>query len=187
MFDSIRKSIGNYVIRSKTKGRKRARKVSNFDQAVRIGIIYDATNRNSYQSILKFLQFLKEERKKVTSIGFINSKDETQFISSRQNDHFITGKDLTGVRLPKKLPEVGSFIKEEFDVLIDLNTAEHMPLKYIFALSGARFKVAGDLPYQREYGDLTIDVSQNRTVEYLIIQVKHYLKIVNKTKESYAI
>jgi hypothetical protein len=172
--------LGSEVLKLKAKrAAKRRRRASNFSEIKSIGIIYDATDRNAYQSVVQYIRLLKEERKHVATFGFINSKDKSQFLTPKLSDNYFSRFDINLLQLPKK-EEIKSFIDEEFDLLIDLSTTTHLPLHYIFALSCARFKVSGNLAYQQEHGDLTIDISKQNTVEYLIIQLKHYLNLVNK-------
>jgi hypothetical protein len=184
MINRIRNFFGELVLKSKAiKAQGRQRRASNFSEIREIAIVYDATDRNAYQSILNYVRLLKEERKKVVSFGYINSKDKTQFLEPKLTDHYFTRYDINAINLPKTIA-IKEFIHYEFDVLIDLSIAPQLPIQYIFALSQARFKVSANLPYQQLYADLTIDTSKQHTVEYLIIQLKHYLNLVNKKEHA---
>ncbi|MCB0410113.1 MAG: hypothetical protein KDD29_07825, partial [Flavobacteriales bacterium] len=74
--------------------------------------------------------------------------------------------------------DVTNFIEKPFSILIDLNTEDCFPLEYISTLSKAKFKVGANGNYRDEECDLTIDISQNKSLDYLIIQIKHYLKMI---------
>jgi hypothetical protein len=146
-----------------------------------VGVIYDATNRETYETVKKFIHYLKEERKLVKTLGFIDTKDEAQLITPKLEYDFFSQLDMNWLYTPKKL-EVDNFIEEPFDILIDLNTSNCFPLKYICALSNAKFKV-GKFGVDDRLYDFMVNVERNVTFKQFIVQLRHYLKMINNTDE----
>ena len=79
--------------------------------------------------------------------------------------------------------EVINFIDQEFDILIDLTIEYSYPLNYICTLSRSRFKVGMKEEGETKDYDMLIDISKKKTIEFIIIQVKHYIKLINEKNE----
>ena len=68
-------------------------------------------------------------------------------------------------------------MRKEYDILFDLSLKEFFPLNYILKISPAAYKIG---PYQEsEQYDLMIDIKEDRTVSFLISQIRHYLSILH--------
>ncbi len=176
-FEKIKLQLGKYNLKKKQKKLSRNIKSFSIDSADYIGILYDATNRNNYETVKKFVHYLKEERKKVLSLGYINSNNSSEIVSAHLNYIFFDNTSLSKKMIPKS-SDVNRFITTPFSILIDLNINESFPLEYICSLSKARFKVGAKGNYRDKECDLILNIDSNKTVEFLIIQVKHYLKMI---------
>lgn len=173
-----RARIGQYVLQKKLDKIDRVRSAIGLHQARSVGVIYNATDRNSYQSILKFIKFLKEERKQVYSLGFIQSKDPNQMLKDQLNDKYFNTKDLNWLSIPA-CSNSNEFVGREMDVLINLGIQNEFPLECLTRLANARFKVGHGNAAKETHFDLMIDIEKNKTVDFLIVQLKHYLKLIN--------
>ena len=67
-------------------------------------------------------------------------------------------------------------------MLIDLNIHDHFPLKYIAALSKAKFKVGKFNENDIEIHDMMIDSDGTKTVKYFLRQIDTYITMLNKTE-----
>ncbi len=175
---NIQEKLGRITLNKARKRLKRNVKAFNIEKASSIAVVYNATNRTDADIVKKFIQYLKEERKEVLSLGFINSKDSSDMVTPHLNYIYFDKKDLSKTMLPKS-SDVNNFIKKPYSILIDLNMEECFPIEYITSLSNAKFKVGASGNYRNENCDLVVDVSANNKLEYLIIQLKHYLKMIN--------
>lgn len=169
--------LGKFKLEKEKKKLKRNVKAFSIEKASSIGVIYDATNRNEYESVKKFIQYLKEERKEVLAMGFINTKDSSELVKPHLNYQFFDKNGLSKTLVPKD-EEVQKFMKRPFSVLIDLNRDNCFPIEYISALSQSKFKVGAKGGYRDNVCDLVIDISKNNSLDFLIIQIKHYLKMI---------
>tara|TARA_B100000809_G_scaffold39367_1_gene34470 strand:+ start:16589 stop:17134 length:546 start_codon:yes stop_codon:yes gene_type:complete len=174
---NIQEKIGRFWLNKETKRLKRKVKAFSIEKASTIGVIYNATNRDDSEIVKKFIQYLKEERKDVISLGFIESKDSSDIVKPHLNYTFFDKRNISKAFIPKG-NDVESFIKKPFSILIDLNTEACFPIEYISALSSAKFKVGVKGFYHNNVCDLVIDIEENRKLKFLIIQIKHYLKMI---------
>jgi hypothetical protein len=75
---------------------------------------------------------------------------------------------------------IENFINEEYDLLIDLNIHDHFPLKYIAALSKAKFKVGKYKEQDEIIYDMMIDSDNTQKLKYFLRQVDTYIAMLNK-------
>ncbi len=177
MIKNIQEKLGRFSLNREQKKLTRNVKSFSLENASSIGVIYNATNRNDAETIKKFIQYLKEERKEVLSLGFIDSKDSSDIVKPHLNYVFFDRRNLSKQLIPNG-SDVVNFMNTSFSILIDLNLKENFPIEYITSLSNAKFKVGANEGYRDLACDLTIDIKQNRSLEYFIIQLKHYLKMI---------
>ena len=174
---NIQRQLGRLKLNFKKKKLSRKVKSFNIENSSSIAVLYDATNRNTYESVKKFIQYLKEERKEVLSLGYINSKNSSDIVRAHLNYIFFDNTQLSKTMIPKN-NEVHNFIQKPYSILIDLNIDSVFPIEYICSLSHAKFKVGANGNYRDKECDLILNIEENRSVEFLIIQVKHYLKMI---------
>ena len=173
----IQEKLGRYSLKKRQKRLDRNVKAFRIEKASTIGVIYNATNRNDAETVKKFIQYLKEERKDVLSLGFIDSKDSSDIVKPHLNYVYFDKKNLSKSLVPKGI-DVESFMNKPFSILIDLNIEGCFPIEYISGLSNAKFKVGALGSYRDEVCDLIIDIDENNRLDFLIIQIKHYLKMI---------
>ncbi|NUM51791.1 MAG: hypothetical protein HUU48_11830 [Flavobacteriales bacterium] len=175
---NIKKSTARFLLRKKLSLLKREIQSSSFSSLKEVGVLYDATDKKTYDLIRLFIHELKKEGKRVVSIGFVNSKKEAEFIKPQLDFFYFNKKNTNWLNIPST-SEVKRFINTNFDLLIDLNIDEHFPLEYICALSRSKFKVGKTGSYHSSFCDMQIDISQDYSVKFLLSQLKHYLNLIN--------
>ncbi|MCB0401196.1 MAG: hypothetical protein KDD41_03875 [Flavobacteriales bacterium] len=175
---SIQEKLGRMSLKSAQKKFNRKVRAFNIEQASSIAIIYNATNRSDADLVKKLVHFLKEERKEVLALGYINTKDSSELVKPHLNYSYFDKKDLNKSLIPKG-STIDNFIQKPFSILIDLNYKPCFPIEYITTLSRAKFKVGASGGYRDEACDLTIDIHQNKSLEFLIIQIRHYLQMIH--------
>lgn len=155
------------------------------NDAKTIGILFEATNAQDFELVKRYVVYLREMRKKVKAIGYFNSKEVPQLTYSKLEYDFFANKQLNWQMKPSE-PFVKNFIEAEYDILIDLNIHQHLPLKHIAALSCARFKVGRTQSHSPGIYDLSIDQPADKTLKYFLKQVDTYLLMINKQEDSAA-
>jgi hypothetical protein len=174
----IRKRLGYYILKRKLQGFSRRKEYINLEDAGTVGIIFHQTDNKSFETVQRFLKSLASEGKQIVAIGYIQSRKIPDFYLLRRGFNFFCVKDLNWYCRPE--PEFAKeFMHREFDILINLSMDNLFPVEYIYALSRARFK-AGKFTNGSGYTDLAIDIKESRDIEYLIENISHYLRLINK-------
>lgn len=159
--------------------RKTIQNKFNFDDVRSVGMLFDASNPEDYELVKRYVVYLREHSKKVKVLGYFSSKQipaltysklEYDFFSSKEVNWF--GKPVTHI--------IDNFIKEEYDLLIDLNIHDHFSLKYIAALSKAKFKVGKYKEEDEKVYDMMIDADNTQTLKYFLRQIDTYITMLNK-------
>jgi len=174
----IQEKLGRFKLKKEKKRLQRKVKAFSLENASTVGVLYNATNRNDAEIVKKFIHYLKEERKEVHSLGFVDAKESSELIKPILNYTFFDQNYLAKNLVPNG-NEVVNFLNKPFSILIDLTTNDScFPLEYISSLSSAKFKVGANGTYRAEVCDLVIDIDEDPQLEFLISQIKHYLKMI---------
>lgn len=146
--------------------------------AKKAAIIFQPEDQTAFEAVHKFIKSLQDKGIDVTAVGFINKKKIPNSFLLHKGFIFFCKQDLNWFYKPIA-DFTESFLKEKFDILIDFSLERNLAVDYLVYLSNAGFKagkfVEGGHPF-----DLTIDVSKNNQLNYLIDQLQHYLNFVNK-------
>ncbi len=153
----------------------------NFNKIRTVGILFDATNKEDYEIVKRYVVYLRELQKKVKVIGYFSTKEIPTLTYSKLEYDFFSSKELNWMSKPIS-PIVKNFMDTEYDLLIDLNINDHFALKYIAALSKANFKVGKFNASNVAIYDMLIDADNTKTVKYFLRQVDTYLTMLNKVE-----
>jgi hypothetical protein len=179
MFKNIRLKRGRYILRKKKSRTKRTRFTGNINNAKTIGIVWDATKPDYFDSLTQFYQKMQERKVDVKILGYFPGKELPDKYTAIRYLTFIKKQDISFLYRPVS-PDASSFIKTPFDILIDINFKKLFPLHYISSLSVAGLKVglfdsnSGDLPF-----DLMIELNNSKEINTYLTQIVHYLEIIN--------
>lgn len=170
--------MGSYTLASRAAGVNRSRQVASLNEAKSFGIIFDSGNKEDFELVKKYVNYLKEMKKKVKVVGYFSAKEIPEMTYSKLEYDFFTDKDLNLFRIPSNT-FVNNFMEEEFDVLINLNIYNHFPLKYIGAMSKAKYKVGRYSEENKKYYDMLIECQDDKSFKYFLRQVDTYLSMIN--------
>ncbi len=153
--------------------------IVNLDNAKTIGVLYLANNKEQELIGKEFLEFLTAKGKKVTGLAFIKKLEKDREVGLPH----ITNKNVNFFYTPKgKLTE--DFIKQKFDLLINLYTDEQLPLEYISALSPAKYRIGRFNETKTDSFDLMIDISEGEWLTEYIKLIHHYLDHINRNAKT---
>ena len=178
MLKEVKKTIGKFILKRRLKKQNRRREVKNLMHCESILILASEPEDMGAMNTSEFVRYLKGLGKDVVTVFSPIGKKQINKSYGPEIELIAKG-DLNFFLIPKK-PVIHDCIEREFDLLIDLSLSNTFTLKYIHALSMAKFKVGGAVNYKNRYSDMTVDIKNNPTVEYLITQLKHYLININK-------
>jgi len=144
------------------------------DQPNHYGLLMDATQADHRQVVSRFADDLRKAGNRVKILGFLDKKNESISVPF---DIFTTA-DLAKVSKVPKSIAVEAFIKQPFDVLINMSIHQNLKsLEYICALSHASFRIGpwfhqlNNSPY-----DLCLDAGESATLPEWISELMHTLE-----------
>jgi hypothetical protein len=173
----IRTKIGHMLFMKHLKNMQRDKKVMGFAEAKSIGILYDATDFDDYETVKQYVKDMRAQHKEVLALGYVDRNELHNMQFAKLGLDFFTKKELTWNMIPQH-PVVTNFINTPFDILINLHPGKNFPLQYITAMSRSRFRIGIFHKKNEAFFDLLIDVKDDRSLKNFIDQVNHYLKII---------
>lgn len=167
------------------KGIRRHGEAVSFDKAGSIGILYNATAEKDYELIKEYVRSMRAQSKDVIALGYYDKKELPSMRFMKLGLDFFTRKALNWKQKPSN-PIVNNFIKRQFDILICLNIDQNIPLRYVSALTHARFKVGKYESGIPPIYDLQIKLDGQVTLRQMIEQVNHYLNLIRNDSNQKA-
>jgi len=177
--EKLRTRVGNYLLDKEVTKAKQERTILSMRDAIYIGIVFNSENAEEMDLVIKYDNYLKEMGKKVKVIGYISAKDPTANLAWWPEQHYITRKEISWAFKPNE-EYINSFVKEPFDMLIDMNIAGRLPLMFVTASSKAKCKVGR---YNEKYlgiYDVMIEADETKTLKYFLRNVDTYMEMLNK-------
>jgi hypothetical protein len=179
LFRTIRLKIGAAILHHKSAGMKRKTSYSNLDQVKNIGIVWDASKIEDLTYLSKFCQKMNENKTEVKVLGYFPGNNLPNQYTALRYFSIIKNEELNYFYHPVS-SESNSFIKNRFDVLIDLNFKKLLPLQYISSLSNAGLKVGLLEPdVKNNPYDLLMEIKSPVNTEDYLNQVIYYLGMIN--------
>ena len=180
MFEGIKHKIGLRKMRKEFINLRRNGKVINLEQAQSVAIIYRVEDEKKLTVVKNYVKHLKEEEgvRKIMTLGYFPEKEMSPFLKPQLEFDFFCKKDMQWNERPGGTT-VKNFCSEYYDILIDIEREEIVPLRYILNWSKAKFKVGYYTEEHKNYYDLMMQVPKEDTAEF-IAQVNYYLSIINK-------
>ncbi len=172
------KRAGEYFLKKEYANRQRKAVAVNYNDAETIALIFDATHKDEFELVKKYIKKLKEQKRKVKALGFYDEKESPALMSSRLEYDFFTKKSLNWYLKPSD-PLVENFINEPFDLLINLCMNFKTPLLYVTALSKAKFKVGREHKRYAPYFDVMLKTNDDTSLKDFISLCEKYLSMIN--------
>lgn len=170
----------NYSLKKQLKAKKspRLRKRVNLSSAKTVGILFDATELDDRNTVLKYAKRLKELKKKVSLLGFFNNKIDAENYTFKH----INLKNIDWALRPTG-EDVKAFMKDSFDVFINADPKTQIHSEYIAALSEAHLKV-GPCTENTYCYDLMIDLGKSMDLNKFLQQVDFLMEKTNTRHEA---
>src|SRR5512133_2764243 len=160
LIDNFKSLIGQRIISGHLNAEVRRPSFCNVNQAKNIGIIYNATEYISFEIIRNLVKDLLHDSKKISILGYVDSKNLIDSYLYRKGFEFFSRNELNWFNKPVS-PKVQEFISHPFDLLINLSLEDHYPIQYITAFSPATFKAGRFTPGDKSL-DLMIDIEKEK-------------------------
>jgi len=176
--EDFKQKVGKWVFQRELKINKRSKAVCNLEDAKSIGILYDATSEEQIKIIKPFVSYFFDLKKDVKALGYVNSKQLSFHHTPKLQYDFFYQKDLNWYYKPQNYI-IDNFVNKEYDILINLCDSSIIPIKYLIASSIAHFKI-GIHEVNYEIYDLMISLKDDKSMERLMHEIKHYINLINK-------
>ncbi len=171
----IRRQTHDYFLEKELTEHSVQHQSVNFESAKKIGILFEATSLDDRKVVLNFTKKLKEQGKKVKLLAFLKAQPKNEnFVF----EHF-NKKDLDWKWRPKN-DKVDYFIKQSFDILINLSTSKHPALDYIAAFSHAKFRV-GPFTEKTYCYELMLENGEKKDLKSFLEQITFFLTKMKTT------
>ncbi len=177
MVYKIKSVIRTYFFRKEMKKRQFPKRVTGLKEAKSVGILYDASEQETFKQVISLAKKLNEEGKKVWTMGFYRQKHRPAHLIEQLQDAFCHRKDF-GWNLKLKSTVLEVFANKGFDILIDLSSAETFLMKFMSAYSYARYKIGTYHPEMVDLYDLMIESEKPLSISEMIDHSIHYLKLI---------
>jgi len=176
--EDFKQKVGKWVFQRELQTNSRTKEVCNLDDAKSIGILYNATSEQQIKIIKPFVSYFFDLKKDVKALGYVNAKELSYCHTPKLQYDFFYQKDLNWYYKPQNYI-IDNFITKEYDILINLCDSSAIPIKYLVASSIAHFKIG---IYEEDYEiyDLMISLKEDKSIEKLMNEIKHYIKLINK-------
>ena len=172
----IIKHIANYQIK-KLCTASRNKQFVKLSDAKTIGVIFEATNNETFEIVKKFITQLKEYTKNVHAIGYVDEKITPNYSYIKTDIDLFNKKELKSFYQPQS-PYIKTFIEDEKDLLIDINFNQKIPLRFITASSKAKCKIGIHVPENEPMHDILIATTPQQGLDFYLQQVVKYLATV---------
>jgi hypothetical protein len=179
LFKNIRLKMGTALLAKKMASTKRHLDYSNFSLVKKIGIVWDATNTEEFSALTRFIQKMHERNIEVSILGYFSGKNLPDQYTALRYLTCIKRNELNFLFQPVST-EATAFISNRFDIVIDINFKNILPLQYISSLSNAAFKVGLFEPKtDNKPFDLMMEIKQPVDIENYLNQIIQYLEMIN--------
>jgi hypothetical protein len=169
----VTKYIANWQIK-KLCALPRSKHFIKLTEAKKVGLVFDATDKEVFETIRKFIQQVKEYSKGIHAIGYVDEKITPNYSYIKTDIDLFNKKELKNLYQPLS-PYIKTFIEDEKDILIDANILGKLPLKYIAAASRAKCKVGMHTASNESMHDVLLATTPEQGLEFYLQQSLKYL------------
>jgi len=166
LVDNFKSLVGEKILTNYQRNQSRVPFIYTLNEAKHIGIIYNATEYVSFEIIKNLVKDLSHDSKKISVLGYVDSKNLIDNYLYRKGFDFFSRNELNWYFRPVS-QVVNQFIREPFELLINLSLDDHYPIRYITALSPAAFKTGRYSPSDKSL-DLMIDIEKEKQAMHSI-------------------
>jgi hypothetical protein len=178
LFRNIRLKVGKVLLTKKLEKTKRKVRYSDFSVVKKIGIVWDASKSEEFSSLNRFYQKMQERKIEVKVIGYFDGKNLPDKYTAIRFLTCIKSNEINFFFQPDS-SESDSFIRNNYDIIIDINFNKLIPLLYITSLSNAGFKVGlYDSDNINTPFDMMMELKSPVDLDNYLNQVIHYLEMI---------
>jgi hypothetical protein len=179
----FRKIVRYYALKRLVRyyqARPRSTRIKTLNNSKSVGILWNPADEGSIETYESLSKTLQVKGIKSSGIAYIDSNREMETLATITHSGFLHRRNVRWFGRPQTGDGM-QFVKEHFDILIDLSIIKTIASLYILVHSQATFKV-GWQGIEQNYYDLNIDVSEKPQCRYLMEQAVFYLESINEKR-----
>ncbi len=157
--------------------KKRVLQLIEFDKVRSVALVFDASIENKYKRAAHLVGFLKAQKKEVSAIGYVASKELPHFVDTNLTYNYLLKKDVSWYDF-SNVNFVNDFIKKEFDLLIDLNFDNIAVLHNITKSSLAHCKIGLNQGNNTDVFDFMLEGIQPDDINLFLKELIKYLELI---------
>jgi len=178
MFDGIKSELARRKLQKAHGVAHRCVRACGLYSAKKIGILHDATDEAQFEVARKLLFDLQKIIPYVKALGFVDSKELSDFHLQPLDFSFFCNKELDWLGFPRE-ETVVEFCNTDFDILICLDMVAKTPIDYIKMKSVSGFKLGLYNEKNTDLLDVMISLDEeNSNISELVEQIIHYLEVI---------
>jgi hypothetical protein len=185
MIEKLKNLYALHQLRKDASQVERQRKDPDIHKNASIGILYDATDKDTFEMVKEFFRDLRSNGKTPVSLGYIDYKETTFHPLARPESDYFFKHQLNWLQKPSGAV-VENFTREPFDILINLTLSDFLPLDYIAATSKAGLKIGRNNSAIAACYDLTFSLDENADLKAFAYTIIHYLSQINHERNQSA-
>jgi hypothetical protein len=163
------------------RSRKPASKSISLSASKFIGLIFVLDDEEKYRSVLRLKKQLEAEDKRVKVIAYVPSHDVPEYYMAQLQMDIFSKKGVNFLGIPTN-EFARDFVKQQFDLLIDLSLTEHLPLYYVAGFGNATLRAGKYRPQLLSVYDFMIKANDQMSFDDFISAMMEYLALLNTTK-----
>ncbi len=178
LFKGIRFFFGRTILKNRRNKIRRIKKFNNLRNSHKIGIVWDGSKPDDFDSISSFYQDMQNINIQVDIVCYYPDKVLPDKYTAIRYLNCFKQSDLNLFFIPQ-VYDINEFINTPYEILIDINNNEYFPLEFITTLSRAEFKVGHERLKYKDQLDMTMSTDKANDPAYYLEQVKYYLEMIN--------
>jgi hypothetical protein len=178
--ENIKNNMGAWMLKKQVKPLQSMQYLPSFININDIGIIYHATHAKEEDEITRIAHYLRNQGKKVWTMGFVDAKELPQNRKFHISSEYFCKAQLNFFNIPQE-EKVGQFMNHPFDLLLNLYFEPLFPLQAMSSMCKANFKMGAQLENGLQYNHTIIDTGNNHSIQNLSSQMVHYLNVINQS------
>lgn len=155
----------------------REKRVVNYHHATSFAFLYNISPKDPGSFFREIYKQLQSEGKSVEAIGYFNGNQLSADLQVPPATQLCQRKDFSWIIKPRSIFLKG-FAAKKYDILIDLTNSQSYPMKYLAAISRAKYKVGRQHPDFFKIYDFIMDVDESCPPAKTSEHIFHYLKIL---------
>ncbi len=168
----VKQKIQELVFRWVQKRHSRTPRYQSYKSAKRVLLLFESDQRELNVQIKTLVKQLQQDGKEVSAWGYV---DKPQAESAVLRDYRVLSQhDFTRLGLPTDAIRQ-DITRQRYDLLIDLNISDTLPLRYLSLYAEADFRT-GKMTEEPYRNDFMIQIGYETNPAYLFDQIIHYLK-----------